>query len=77
MQEVQAALQRARDAADIAASAEAQRNAQLQESAHQESAQLHQRLDKVCPHVSAATLQSRLLLTVSTHVMHPLCCNAG
>lgn len=48
VQDVQAALQRAREAANAAAAAEAQRYALLQAAKLQESAQLHQQLEQVC-----------------------------
>lgn len=47
LQDVHAALHRAKDAADAAASAEAARYAQLQAAKLQESAQLQQQLDQV------------------------------
>jgi hypothetical protein len=48
LQDVQAALQRAKEAADAAAAAEAQRYALLQAAKLQESAQLQVQLEQVC-----------------------------
>lgn len=48
LQDVQAALQRAKEAADAAAAAEAQRYALLQTTKLQEATQLQQQLEQVC-----------------------------